>query len=480
MKIYKLIPIGALLGTGLMVESAQADSIEFDTLENATALQQYYAELYNNALGDTPAAEQRILEDAQKKLTEDTVTLNALPRSPQTTYSSTVKVSDLWLRYYNNYINATTLKDKQSAKKMLETIADNEAASNKFVDTGLDKKKQYDPNKLPEDMSIKLNKYFVSLVNSMHTQMGSNKTAYFNNTSKDFATAVANGYTSANFVADSGHSLEAINSAAIKNGLVANPLFNQYENLTTAFVTSKKAPTFTEAQLYKMIYDSFLNFSIYDVYSNFNHLKSLIDSPTMGLALSNVSDRDGWKHIQLHVLSVQSPALLVRPAEYNSSYGIKSSTTNKPFANQASAQVSYDSNVVAVSSAQRAYSSASADKSFAASKANNSLTSANIQLSLAQSAYDSSLANAQSSSSSQPSSSSSTQSSSSSVAPSSSSTQSSSSSVAPSSSSTQSSSSSSTQSSSSSSTSSSGGSGWLDEPIVVELEIIAELWIQNS
>lgn len=387
MIIKKALPIGTILGVGFFnMLNASADTTS--DLNDAKTLQQYYQNVYNSVAALTPSSASSAVASAQASVNTNSDLLGRLPRVKDTTYTNKINVSSTWVTYYDRYLNADSLTDKNSAKRMLSTIAENEASNNKFNGTGLDNKTKYSIASLSMDQKKALNEYFVGLINSLHAQMGTNQTVYYNTTTMAFADSIAKGYQSANVVATNGHDLNIINRVAGQYNLVQNSNFNQYENITQAYVTSIKSPTFTEYQLYKMVYDSALNFTIYDVYSNFGHLKSLTTSPTMGLAYSTVVDTDGWVHIQMHVESVPTSNQMRNPSQYESTYGITASATVKPNPAQASAQVAYNSGSASLSSAQRALSSAASSLDYMLSMAASSLANATKALSSAQSAYD--------------------------------------------------------------------------------------------
>lgn len=397
MDIKQAISIGTLLGAGyITMGQASADSVvnspEAIAVSNAETLQKYYQDAYDSVSSKTTASSAAtVLAEAKTNLSNAETALNSYSRVPLTTYTNHIKVSQTWINAYNNYISATTLSDQNNAKQLLMDIADSEGKNNVFDGSGLDNTIQYDPTNLPSDEWNKLNVYFVSLINSLHQQLGDNQTTYANTTAMSFAQSVAQGYQDANFVALTGHDLEAINESASDFGLRTNDDINQYENLTQAYVTSKLSPTFTEKQLFEMIYKSALNFTIYDVYSDFGHMKSLMTSTTTGFAFSEVTD-SGWTYLQMHVESVATPYQMLNATDYDSTYGISSDNTEKPDLNQAQAQMLYDTSVDQVSSAQSMYTSVSSSLSYETRQASSALSSANTRLSLATAAYQSSSA----------------------------------------------------------------------------------------
>lgn len=393
MDIKKLISVGTVLGTGyITIGQVSADSIDNSpealAVSSAVTLQQYYQDAFNSVSALTTSSAATVLASAQSNLKSADTALNTYSRVPLTTYTNHITVSQTWINAYNEYINATTLTDQNNAKQILMDIADNEGKNNVFDGSGLDDTTEYNPADLTSTEWNKLNLYFVSLINSLHQQLDDNKTTYANTTAMAFAQSIAQGYQKANFVALTGHDLTAINDSAEDFGLRTNANLNQYENLTQAYVTSKSSPSFTEKQLYEMVYKSALNFTIYDVYSNFGHMESLLNSTTLGAAFSEVTD-SGWTYLQLHVESVATPYQMLDSTKYESTYGISAVTTQKPDASQAQAQILYDDSVTELSSAQSMFSSVSSSLSYETKQASTALSSANARLSSANAIYQS-------------------------------------------------------------------------------------------
>ena len=406
-----------VLGVGVFpLSNISADALEStpegQALDVAKTLNSYYSELYSSTAKVKPDKELSALSSTQSVVDSASNVLHSIPRNPITPYTNSIAVSSSWVLAYNKYINATTYAEKTASKNLLMAIADTEGNRNTFNASGLDTQTKYDPSNLPPDMLKKLNVFFTQLLNSLHDATGTNRTVYVNMNALSFAESVASGYEKDNYVAETGHNLSVINSAAVEHQLKSNSIANMYENLTQAFVTSLEPLRVTEAQLYKMVFDSTLNFTIYDVYSNFAHTESLLSTNTLGFDFSVVK-KDSWGYVQMHVESVPNSNYLQNPNDYESHYGILADSTQKN-APQADAQFAYNTGLINLSIANSAYSSAMSSLSYQLGELGRLSSNAVMTLSSAQKAYDSVVAANSSSSSGSSSSSNSSNSSSSS------------------------------------------------------------------
>jgi len=396
MNKIKYAIIGGIAGASAMIGNASADAITDNSPQainysSAKDMQEYYQSVYDSLAsnsGSNAAADK--VNQLKSIVQANASQLKSIPYAAKMPYTTDIKVSGLWIKNYNKFLNATTLAEKTTAKNTLMAIADTEGGNNKFNGAGLDNTVKYDPSNIPQSTMDELNFYFVTLLNSIHRQLGDNTTVYANENLISFANDVANGYEAKNISAMNGHNLDIINRSASKFGLkTAN--FNQYENVTQAFATSTNNKRFTQLEMFEMVHDAALNFTIYDVYSNFDHIKSLLSLPTVGLAFSTVTS-DGWKYTQLHVQGISNAYQLTNPNTYDKTFGIVSDKTIIPNRDQLNAQLAYNKSYQALQQAKIDYDTAIANNNYDLTQAKNALDNANIVLSNAKSDYDSYMA----------------------------------------------------------------------------------------
>ncbi|CAM3174001.1 SEC10/PgrA surface exclusion domain-containing protein [Lactococcus hircilactis] len=250
-------------------------------------------------------------------------------------YPTSIKLDNVWLNAYKAYTTTTDATAKDAAKSTLDKLYDTENSYNNFTEGGLDNTVKYDVTALPASEQAKLNQYFATLLNSIHKQLGDGKTTYINTNLNAFAKDVAAEYTAINYLG--GHNIPAINRAAAKHNLAQNKI-NPYENLAMADVSAFHQ-TYTEADLYGLMFNCMLEFAIADAGSNYAHITSLLKSNTLGLAFSHETSGSLY-YEQLHVENVQNYNYLAdyqnytlndiqAQAKYESLYGLSSAQTIK-------------------------------------------------------------------------------------------------------------------------------------------------------
>ncbi|RRK09391.1 SEC10/PgrA surface exclusion domain-containing protein [Lactiplantibacillus garii] len=306
-----------------------------------------------------------------KQVTQPTTTPKVTPTTPKTPtttpsqqgqYSKHIQLSTSWIQNFKTYTTTNDANQKAQAKKTLDGLAQSEAQLNQFSAGGLSTAHQYNTANLPDSELLKLNEYFMQLVNGARTDLGYRDTAYVNTNDIAFAKDIAQHYGNYQW-SKYGHDLPVINAAAKARGLRTHPTLNFYENLGVGATSFTKNYLYSEAELYKMIYDQVTNFITGDANSNYGHAQGiLISANNYGLALA-VAERDEAQtgipmttyETDVHVVSVTDTVntqLILNHADFEPTYGITSKATIKPNAQQAAAQYAYNVDLRALEVAQ--------------------------------------------------------------------------------------------------------------------------------
>ncbi|HEM6273090.1 TPA: SEC10/PgrA surface exclusion domain-containing protein [Streptococcus suis] len=238
-------------------------------------------------------------------------------------YPQEITVSEEWKDAFKTFLGKSEKdSDFEAILNKLSSLGKIALNDNKFITNDADKT-EYDPNNLPDELLKDLNRYAITLINSIHKQMNDGREVVANENIISFAKDVSIEYKKTSESNEevyywNSHNVTAINRAASKNGLFDTSKVNLYENLQLgigqiSFDSNNRIidkTTATRSYLYEQIFNAIQGMMLYDYGTGIGgakggHARSIYDASAIGVALSQYSYKQSTlQHLNTHILQV--------------------------------------------------------------------------------------------------------------------------------------------------------------------------------